>query len=362
MNKQFTPHPVGHIFNPIASPRKKANKFHNTVQISYPSRLNAMAIDPSGISENENMIFTPGEVSIAINLPRLVTIRRFEDGKRAITISQRTLRKGLVKHAALLMKAILCKDISDSWEIDAHMEVEHKHSGLGTSSALICSICAAINELYGNPFTNKELIKYTAQNHGEEIESNDKMIMPVQCIGGSASAGYTEGAICIIAGQSCVVSSVKHESNVIIGIPKNYIPLDGKDLMEAEESQLPKFKKTGEKYRNTIAYRMLHQGLPSISSGNLRGLGELVYDYRFKMGSIQNCSFIYPPMLSIAAQIEKLWHKVPNLEMLSLSSVGPAFFAIGPDLDDVEKVFRNLDLKIIKSELCNKTYQVTIKD
>lgn len=56
--KNFDYFKVGTVFNPIGGINdvKPVNK---EITILYPTRLNAMAIDPSKIVENNNMKYTP---------------------------------------------------------------------------------------------------------------------------------------------------------------------------------------------------------------------------------------------------------------------------------------------------------------
>ena len=77
--------------------------------------------------------------------------------------------------------------------------------------------------MYGCPVPNKELIKFLASNHGEEItDENEEELKLVQCIGGGATNGLTEDGIIIIAGKATSIAKLKYESDVLIGIPKDF--------------------------------------------------------------------------------------------------------------------------------------------
>jgi predicted sugar kinase len=358
MSNEFKPFPIGYIFNPLTNLYWGKPKF-DKVTINFPSRLNAMAIDPSKIAENNNMVFSPGEVVFSVDIPKIVSVKRLRNSE--IRVSNRTQRPTLVKHAIALMRKAL--DINDGFEIDVDNQNELKHSGLGSSSGLIAAVGSAIHELYGAPIPNNLLLKYFAQNHGEEIENSSTHLIPVQCIGGSAASGLYTGSVIILSGESVVIANEAFEDyRVLIGVPQNYIPIDGQLLMEEETRSFPKFVATGKKYGPQVAYTLLHNALPAIKEKNLRPLGQLIFDYRFNMGSIDNCSFLYLPMVDIAKELRVLFEK-EIVDVLSLSSVGPAFFAITDqsNLIEVRSAFERAGLSIFETTLRNDAYKVIEK-
>lgn len=153
---------------------------------------------------------------------------------------------------------------------------------------------------------------------------------------------------------------MNYTGKIIIGVPKDFELKDANYLMEKEEENLYKFKKTGELYSEKIAYELLHRALPGIANESIKELADIVFDYRFNMGSIDNCSFVYPDMVVQAKEIRKLYEN-NKCEFLSLSSVGPAYFAIvknGEQLEECSKVFKDLNMNIMISEVNNETYIV----
>lgn len=355
LKNDFQPYPIGTVFNPLKyEPNPIISKFKK-VQIEFPSRLNAMAIDPSGITTNENMVYTPGEVTLSISLPRYVTVEIGNSLGEPVICSDETPRKSIVKHAALLMREAL--KFKDSLKISVNSPHEIRHAGLGSSSGTIAAVCSAINELFGSPISDENLIQYVAQNHGEEIDGVEDMLMPVQCIGGSAASGLHSGGVIIITGESTVIASTSCYKPILIGIPKDYVPLDSKALMQKEIENLDKFMETGRKHRNTISYLMLHKAIPGLSKADISPLGDLVFEYRFNMGSISNCSFVYPEMINIADNLRKI--KEQGLaDMLALSSVGPAFFAVTDQIEKCQKIFEESNLACIQTSFFNSKYKV----
>jgi len=356
MKTDFNPYRVGTVFNPIKIRLSGIRPAYKGVKIRFPSRLNAMAIDPSKIANNKNLVYTPGEVVFSVGIYKSVGVKVFDnDGK--LKISQRSKRKSLIKHAYILMKKAL--NFKEGLYIDVDNVREIRHCGLGSSSGLIASVSCAINEIYGNPVDGATLVRYLAQNHGEEIEGRNDLINPVQCIGGSAAAGIFNGGLLVIAGDSCLIKTmdIPSQYKVVIGIPKDFKERDSVVLLNEEIKNLNKFIKTGKKFGPQIAYNVLHRLLPAITKGDLSVIGEVIFDYRFNMGSIKNCSFVYPKMVRLTRMIAFL-KKKNIVKVLSISSVGPAVFAITKDPDYCSRVFKKLGLMVIITRIENGKYKV----
>lgn len=331
---------------------------YKELTILYPCRLDAMAINPGAVCYNDSMIFTPGEVVVSVNKYIKVSIK-IVTGKNGLIISDETKRKVLVKHAYYLMKKVLL--FEDSMEIKVIDDDIPKHCGFGSSSSTIAAVAAAINELYNHPISNADLIKYLASNHGEEIsDENDNDLKMVQCIGGGATGGLTDSGIIIIAGKSTTICKMKYEGKVLIAIPNDFVEQNADILMEKEENNLWKFKETGDKYSKEIAYNLLHKALPDMVNGNIKELADVVFDYRFNMGSIDNCSFVYEKMIEQGKELRKLYEN-KNCEFLALSSVGPSYFAIVENNSDIEickKLMEKLNMRVIETSICNTTYKI----
>ena len=355
---------AGFIFNKFnKSIKLPAILSKKEIQIEYPCRLDAMAINPAAVCYNDSMIFTPGEVVVSLKKFIKVKITVNSDKGGILNISENTKRKVLVKHAYLLMCDAL--NINPSLNIDVDDNEIPKHCGFGSSSSTISAVAAAINELYSCPIRDRDLIKYLASNHGEEISDNDNdNLKVVQCIGGGATNGLTEEGIIIIAGKSTAIAKMKYESDVLIAFPNDFVQKDAKVLMELEEENLWKFKKTGDEYADKIAYNLLHTALPGIANGSIKELADVVFDYRFNMGSNENCSFVYDRLMQISDKIRKLYEE-GNCEFLALSSVGPAFFTIVKDENQkkvCKELMEQLNLKVLESSICNTKYIVNYSE
>jgi predicted sugar kinase len=355
----FKPFKVGTVFNPIKGGPYKVKPKLKEVKIKYPSRLNLMAIDPSKIATNRNLVYTPGEIILKVKIYKQV-LARISNNQKRILISPIAKRPSLILHSALLMKKAL--NFNCGLELNVDNSQELRHVGLGSSSGLIASVACAINELFGKPISPENLLQYLAQNHGEEIENQPNFLSPVQCIGGSAASGLYKGALLVLAGQSRVIRSMNLNGNyqVIIGIPKDFKEMDSKTLLKKELNVMNNFIKCGKKYGPLIAYKVLHSVLPAMVEEDLATIGDVVFDYRYKMGSIKNCSYTYPKLVSLTNRLAFLKTK-RLVDLLSISSVGPAIIAVSKDIGYAKEAFIKENLKVFITRPENSTYKILKK-
>jgi len=360
MKTNFLPYKVGKVFNPLKGVMANIKPVYRNIVIRFPSRLNAMAIDPSKIAKNKNLVYTPGEVVFSVCIFKTAEIKIIKEGNTYLKISKNSKRQSLIKHAYMLMQKAL--GFKEKLYINVNNEHELCHCGLGSSSGLIATVACAINEIYGNPINNSDLVRYLAQNHGEEIKGEDDLINPVQCIGGSAAAGVFKGGLLILAGESCLIKTmdIPNEYKVIIGIPEDFNEKDSSFLLTKEVENLDKFIRTGRKFAPEIAYNVFHKLLPAMTIGDLKTVGDIIFDYRFNMGSIKNCSFVYPRMVSLSNKLSFL-KKKQIADVLSLSSVGPAFFVITKKLRPCLETFKKLSMKTIVTQIENEKYKIIKK-
>lgn len=154
--------------------------------------------------------------------------------------------------------------------------------------------------------------------------------------------------------------NIDNSYKVVVGVPIDVGNLDSNILMEKEIKALPKFILTGKKYGKTIAYNILHKMIPAMVEGNLKVVGDIIYDYRFNMGSINNCSFVYKKLPRLCRELSFI--KKDNLaEVLSISSVGPAIFAITKKSAICKNIFESKDLKTYVFSINNYGYKVLKK-
>ncbi len=346
---------VGSVFNKLDKALPRARAVRKRIVLRFPSRLNAMAIDPARIVPTATHIYTPGEVVFSIALFRTVRLRLRDDGELKITESSK--RRPIIRHAYLLMKKAL--KFTNGFDIEVDNQNEMRHCGFGSSGSLIAAVAYAINEMYGNPIDDASLVRYLAQNHAEEIDGEENRLHHIQCIGGSATSGAF-GGLLVLAGQSRLIARMEISSDfkVVIGLPGDFRAADSRTLMAAEMRNLNKFLRTGVRFGKTIAYNILHRMLPAMAEGDLATVGDVIYGYRFGMGSIQNCAFTYKSLPSLCGRLAYLKRR-SIADVLSISSVGPAIFAITRHPDICAAAFKKEKLSVFQTVVNNKRYQIS---
>jgi predicted sugar kinase len=350
----------GYMTNPLPEQYTdlQLDPAYETVSVQYPSRLEAMALDPSQIALRADMKYPAGQVDICVDATRTIEVTAVE--RDGITITGDSQKMSLIRHAALLMKQAL--GYQGGFDITVPSDTIPRHCGFGSSSSMIAAVSAAINELFNRPISPLDLARYCAQNHGEEIDSRPDQLTPVQCIGGSAITGMFEGSLFIIAGESTPIykGELPIDSRVVVGVPKDYDHPDAQQLLDDEIDGMEGFVATGERYGQKIAYNLVHEVLPGLVENDLRPLKKLIFDYRWRMGSIDNCAFVFPGIVDIAQELAHHETKTTT-DLVALSSVGPGFFAVTSTPDEVAIEFEALEMKTTIFQSWNKTYQVERK-
>lgn len=324
------------------------------VLLAYPSRINAMALDSSKIVPNGDSAYLAGELLVACDLPRHVEVTIVDDGP-AVQTTADCDHPILAKHAALLIRAAL--GLHERLQIRVTAPDLPPHLGLGSSSGQIAAVAAAVNELYGRPLPPRQLVKFLARNHGEEVDGDSDHLLPVQCLGGSATAGLMPGAVQVIAGAQVPLlqAPLPDGWHIVLAMPSDPVIWDARASLVAEAEYFDAFATTGRTYGPEIAYRLLHDAWPALIDGALRPLGQLLFDYRFRMGSIANCAFSHPDLLATAAKVEHIFTD-ETADVLTLSSVGPTFAAITRTPQQCEEAFTNAGLRTLQCQPCNDGY------
>ncbi|MFD9107052.1 GHMP family kinase ATP-binding protein [Streptomyces bottropensis] len=350
IDSDFPPFPLG---TPLFSltldptPRKPPQPIADHIRLAYPSRINAMALDSSKIVPSQGA-YLAGELLFACDLMRRVQVEIVGSGP-AVQTTPDCDHPVLARHAALLMRTTL--GTRERLRVRVNAPDLPAHVGLGSSSGQIAAVAAAVNELYGRPVAARQLVKFLALNHGEEIDHDDGRLLPVQCLGGSAAAGLVPGAVQVVAGPQVPLlqATLPEEIHIVLGMPHDPVIWDARASLAAEARHFDAFAATGRTYGPEIAYRLLHDVWPSLIDGDLRPLGSLLFDYRFRMGSLANCAFSHPDLLATGEKVEHIFTD-RLAEVLTLSSVGPTFAALTYTPDRCEQAFVGAGLRTLRCQ------------
>lgn len=348
---------VGTIFNPIQTDLIPEIRMIG-ITIDYPVRLNAMAIDPSRIAADYKMMYSPGEIVFSTKLSIQVTVKLLEENVIRIE-GEDSKNAPVIKHVCMIMAKAF--GYTGGFEVVVNRCHEYRHCGLGSTGGLQSAVAACINEIFSKPFRKENLVKYLARNYGEEIDHEDEYLNPVQCIGGSAANGFYDGGVLVLAGHNTVIATgiISDDYDVLIGVPNDYIPSDSESQFNEEKQCLDLFANCGNVYGQKIAYNVLHYFLPALVNQDVSVMGDVIYDYRYNMGSNENCSYTYKNLVPLLNNLAYL-KKEGITDVLSISSVGPAVFAIVKleNSDQCRKAFEKENLSILETKINNNSYHI----
>lgn len=337
---------VGTIFNPIRCDTLP-EVIGRRITIEFPGRLTAMVLDPSKLTENNSVKHTPGEVFFSTGLFLRLTVDLVAEPLVTVSANLQN-RLPIIRHVCELMKQPL------GYEGGFKIEVEDFHNlqnvGLGSTGTLQAGIAAAINHLFNSPIKASKMVRYLAQNYGKEVPGLPDELKPVQCIGSTALVGFSGGGGLVSAGENTIIASadLPEGLNILIGLPES---------PKSPLASLQNFVRTGNNFKNAIAYNILHYYIPALLDGNLRKMGDIIFDYHYNKGSILNCADTYPGLGQLMDSLSYL--KLEGyVDIISLCGSGPAIFAIGEDLGECEKAFTANSLQLVKTTVHNGTYNV----
>jgi predicted sugar kinase len=324
----FPPFSVGALRSPLRATPIRTHPPATRVTVRYPTRLNAMALDSSKIVPGEGG-YPAGELLFVCALWRTVEVA-VEGSGRAVHVEAGSSHPVVAHHSATVTSTAL--GIDSALRIRVTGPALPAHVGLGSSSATMAAVAVAVARTAGLHVPPRSFTRFLAENHGEEIDNDPARLMPVQCLGGSAAAGLIPAAIQVVAGHSVPLFSANPDERyqVVLACPRDLPRWDAQESLAAEARSFEGFASTGREHSREIAYRLVHDAWPALIDGDLRVLGRLLFDYRFRMGSIANCAFSHPDLTSIATAIEPVFTD-GLADVLSLSSVGPLFFAVTHD-------------------------------
>jgi predicted sugar kinase len=196
-------------------------------------------------------------------------------------------------------------------------------------------------------------------NHGEEVDGSDSDLIQVQSVGGSGICGHFSGGIIVNAGKAVPIfrANLPKTYKVIIGIPKSFTHPDSNELMNKELDNMSGFQNTGKEFGGLIAYRLINEAIPGIIQKDYKPCKDLIFDYRWDMGSIKNCSFVCPEIIEIAEKLRPLKNN-KDIKFISLSSVGPGFFIITEKPDLAKGIFEKLNMSVLETDIYSDKYKV----
>lgn len=284
-------------------------------EVEVPSRLHASVIDM-----NRFDVGRPGGGGVGFAVALFCRSRAVVCGGRDVVA--RGNRPGIAVHLGRLFQAITGVPLGVEIEINDH---GRQHMGLGSSIGTISAAAVSLNELFGRPFTQRDLRKLVAHNYCEEAAEDPRQLVP----------GFETnvGAMAAIHG-GMVVASDHCELLCRMPFPEPMrallvLPHIGPEVASGDQEAqvlLTDARQRDRRDANEKAYRVLMDLLPAMFSGDLGTVGEVVYELTLLGSKRVECSLHGNRGQEIFETLRRL--REQGAEIVSMSSVGPAVFAL----------------------------------
>ena len=146
----------------------------------------------------------------------------------------------------------------------------------------------------------------------------------------------------------------------MFGVPNEYLYPDANRLIADEIKVSENFRKASADFSREIAYRLLNQAIPELLDGNLKPMKEFIFDYRWNMGSIKNCSYAYPQIVELAEKMRYLRND-DDIDSIFLSTAGPGFCMITKNIEKAKSIFESLNMRTLVTDIHNSKYEIIEK-
>lgn len=296
--------------------RKTGAALPGTVcEVELPCRLHASVLDMNRFGPG-----APGGGGIGFGIALSCKAKvQLTEGD---AISVKGNRPSVAAHMAALFREMT--GYREGIEIFTADHGKH-HIGLGSSIATVTAVCVALNEAFGRPLDLRDLRKLAARNYVEEAPGHgDRLVMGFET---------NIGAMVGIHGGMVVGSD---DCELIYRIP---FPPDMKALLVVPD--LGEGKSSGEEEADALlgrardfdrgdaerkAYLVLMNLLPAMIAGDFARVGDVVYQLAL-LGSKKAEIMLHgdggKEIFETMAMLRR-----QGAEVVSMSSVGPAVFAL----------------------------------
>ena len=284
-------------------------------EVELPSRLHASVIDMNRFGPGEP---GGGGIGFGVGLYCRSKITLTEAGHVTATGNRPTVASHL--------GALFCKITGHRGGVEI-MTSDHgrRHLGLGSSIATVTAVAVALNEAFGRPLTLRDLRKLVAFNYCEEAPGAPEMLVKGFETNIGAMVGIHGGMV--VGSDRCELIyrvALPEEMKALLVIPE-FVP--GSSSGDAEASALlGKARAMDRKDKFKKAYKILLELLPAMVEGDYEAVGDAIYDLAFLGSKKAECMLHGDKGAQVFETMEKL--RGQGAEIVSMSSVGPAVFAL----------------------------------
>ena len=224
-------------------------------------------------------------------------------------------RRLLIEHLVAAFKTVT--GYSGGFVIKA-TDHGREHVGLGSTSTIATALITAMNEATGCPLSTENVRMLIGHNYVEETEDDGKIAFGFETGVGSAASIY--GGMTFVGDRLTRICNhpFAEGKNVFIVIPK--VHHEDNNAGPEEFTLLMNMARTLDyRDRELKAYLLMMDMIPSLVRGNLKKMGDTVWEIEFrgsKRAEVQHHTFIlYSHMNAL---------RRAGLEFVAMSSVGPS--------------------------------------
>ncbi|MGV9001340.1 MAG: hypothetical protein ACOH18_00065 [Candidatus Saccharimonadaceae bacterium] len=197
MNNKDDYYRIGEIINPLPV-QYQSEPIFKTCTVKVGARLSTFLCHHDFFSNPPRpQVYPVNSINFTVNEFTEVFVECTSGTTIVINASEK--EKDILMHTALMLKTAL--GFSNGLNITGKVLHGVRHGGLGSSAALQTAVAIAINSLMGNKIPRADLIKFLAQNYGEESDIPGYLI-PMISIGGASAAMTSVNNVTIVGGEA----------------------------------------------------------------------------------------------------------------------------------------------------------------
>ena len=215
-----------------------------------------------------------------------------------------------------------------------------EHVGLGSTCTIATAVVSAMNEATGCPLTQEDVRMLIGHNYVEETEDG-KIAFGFETGVGSAASMY--GGMTFVGDRLTRIYNhpFAEGKNVYILIPQIHAEDDNAGVEEFS-LLMNRARTLDYRDRELKAYMLLMDMIPSLARGNLKRMGDTMWEIEFrgsKRAEVQHHTFILYSYMNILRQA--------GLEFVAMSSVGPSICVVTEkSATDMQPILEPLGLEI----------------
>lgn len=236
------------------------------VRVRVPSRIDTFLVHHDVfVQPPRPQVYPVGAVAFAVPEYSQV-VARLVPGESDVVIHGTRSKELLLKHTGhILMKALRR---NARVELVVERECRITHAGLGSSAALQLAAAVAIDALFGSQIPRRLLIKYLAQNYGED-SGDGRHLTPMPSIGCGAALGLL-GGVAVVMDEAEVVARAEVPAgfSLLLAVPRLNLPGGAQDyyLFERNAGRMLALGRTWGSTKDHVARRVLG---PALLRGDL---------------------------------------------------------------------------------------------